>query len=94
MKINTNFDFQAEAGGRDSDRYSPTLQEYHRFLWSKRLPCGQMFDLKSISANRLFHSSPRGEFYLSSDRAMPSFWKRDNFSIASQLPIEKLKEIR
>ena len=28
--IDIGFDFKAEAGGRDSDRYSPTLQEYHR----------------------------------------------------------------
>ena len=48
--IDINFDFQAEAGvdkngvQRDSDKYSPTLQEYHRILWSKPLPSGKMFD--------------------------------------------------
>jgi len=76
--IDTNFDFQAEASGRDSDRYSPTLQEYHRILWSKPLPDGHMFRLTKISNNRLYHKSDLGEFFLSSDRAIATFskWKR------------------
>jgi hypothetical protein len=55
--IDVNFDFQAEAGGRDSDRWSPTLQEYHRILWSKPLPNGKIFALKTIGQNRLYHKS-------------------------------------
>ena len=71
--IDVNFDFQQEAGldragvQRDSDKYSPTLQEYHRILWSKPLPSGKMFELTKISNNRLYHKSELGEFYLSSD---------------------------
>lgn len=91
--IDVNFDFQAEVGGRDSDKYSPTLQEYHRILWSKPLPNGKMFDLTKISDNRLYHNSELGEFYLSSDRAITSFWKRKSFQhITALLPIEELKE--
>ena len=72
--IDVGFDFQGEAGldragvQRDSDKYSPTLQEYHRILWSKPLPNGKMFELTKISSNRLFHKSELGDFYLSSDR--------------------------
>ena len=33
-------------GAIDPDSYSPTLQEYHRLLWSKELPNGEMMDLK------------------------------------------------
>ena len=82
--IDTNFDFQAEVNGRDSDRYSPTLQEYHRILWSKPLPSGQMFTLTKINNNRLYHKSELGEFILSSDRAVPTFssWKRLEHIIA------------
>ena len=91
--IDVNFDFQAEVGGRDSDKYSPTLQEYHRILWSKPLPNGKMFDLTKISDNRLYHNSELGEFYLSSDRAITSFWKRKSFQhITALLPIEELEE--
>jgi len=77
MNIDIDFDFQSEAGGRDSDRYSPTLQEYHRLLWSKKLPNGEVFKLSKIKANRLYHMSELGEFTLSSDRAVATFstWK-------------------
>jgi hypothetical protein len=91
MNIDVNFDFQAEANGRDSDRYSPTLQEYHRLLWCKLLPNGKMFDLTKINANRLYHKSKLGEFTLSSDRAIATFstWKR-LAHIISSVPKEKL----
>lgn len=87
MLIDTSFDFQEEVGGKDSDRYSPTLQEYHRILWSKPLPSGKKFKLDKISQNRLYHKSDLGEFYLSSDRTVTSFWKRKSFQhITMKLP--------
>lgn len=90
--IDVNFDFQKEANYRDSDRYSPTLQEYHQILWSKPLPSGQLFTLEKINNNRLYHKSNVGEFYLSSDRAITSFWKRKSFEhITSKLPLDELK---
>jgi len=86
-----NFDFQDEAGGRDSDRYSPTLQEYHRILWSKRLPNGNIFHLTKISQNRLYHKSELGEFFLSSDRAVATFFKWKSMEhIISLVPREEL----
>ena len=90
--ININFDFQDEAGGRDSDKFSPTLQEYHRRLWSKALPNGVMFNLSKVSVNRLYHNSELGEFTLSSDRAVATFakWKSKEQLIA-QIPAEELK---
>jgi len=88
--IDINFDFQAEAEYRDSDKHSPTLQEYHRILWSKPLPNGKHFELKKISQNRLYHKSELGEFFLSSDRAIASFSKYKRFSnILSQVPEAK-----
>lgn len=93
MFIDVGFDFQEEVGGKDSDRYSPTLQEYHRILWSKPLPNGKIFKLDKISQNRLHHKSDLGEFYLSSDRAITSFWKRKSFEhIISKLPLDQLKQ--
>lgn len=93
MKIDINFDFQAEAGGRDSDKYSPTLQEYHRILWSKPLPNGKIFELIKISQNRLHHNSELGDFTLSSDRAVAHFanWKRTEHLIA-QIPAEEIED--
>jgi len=76
--IDTTFNFQSETPGRDPDKYSPTLQEYHRILWSKILPNGKMFNLTKVSNCRLFHKSDLGEFTLSSDRAIPDYssWRR------------------
>jgi hypothetical protein len=64
------YDFQAEAGKRDPDSYSATLQRYHQLLWSKELPSGQMFGLAPVrvgSARALRHESDLGVFMLSSD---------------------------
>ena len=93
MRIDTSFDFQAEAGGRDADRYSPTLQAYHQMLWSKPLPCGITFELHTVNNHRLYHHSSLGEFYLSSDRAVANFasWKKLT-PIIEQLSAEYLHD--
>jgi hypothetical protein len=93
--IDINFDFQTEADGRDFDKYSPTLQEYHRILWSKPLPNGEMFTLTKVSNNRLYHKSDIGEFFLSSDRAIPTFstWKRLQH-IITLIPDEQVTAFR
>ena len=36
-------------GGSDPDNASPTLQRYHQILWSKKLPNGEIMDLKTGS---------------------------------------------
>jgi len=81
--IDVSFDFQTETldrngKERDSDKYSPTLQEYHRILWSKSLPSGELFELTKISDNRLYHKSHLGEFFLSSDWGVATLngWQR------------------
>lgn len=68
--IDPAFDFGAEAGGRDPDSYSATLQRFHQLLWSKPLPSGEMFDLTPVrvgAARALRHESKLGVFLLSSD---------------------------
>ena len=37
MIIDTNFDFHTDSKGGDPDIYSPTLKEYHKILWNKKL---------------------------------------------------------
>ena len=78
MGIDTSFDFRADAAGRDPDKFSPTLRQYHRLLWSKPLPNGRPFDLNdTVLGAYLHHRSELGEFFLSSDSVIPSFtrWK-------------------
>lgn len=45
IPFDTKTDFQADARRRDPDIHSPLLQEFHRRLWTKKLPNGQMFTL-------------------------------------------------
>jgi hypothetical protein len=43
-------------------------------LWSKRLPSGELFDLSDATRGvYLHHRSGLGEFFLSSDSAIPTF---------------------
>ena len=79
MLINTAFDFRSDSFGKDPDVYSPTLRRYHQLLWSKLLPSGVMFELKTNKIGAyLHHNSSVGEFSLTSDSVIPSFtrWKR------------------
>jgi hypothetical protein len=81
--IDVDFIFQIELNkGKprekwlDADRYSKELQSTHQTLWSKPLNSGQIFTLEKKAANRLIHKSDLGEFILSSDRAVPSFFNK------------------
>ena len=79
MILNTSFDFRTDARGKDPDKYSPTLRQYHQLLWSKSLPSGRPFDLVDTTPSvYLHHRSELGEFCLSSDSVIPSFtrWKK------------------
>ena len=45
--IDITFDFRSDSSGKDPDSYSPTLNAYHKTLWSKQLPNGEIMELKS-----------------------------------------------
>ncbi|NVN95280.1 MAG: hypothetical protein HXX18_08365 [Bacteroidetes bacterium] len=97
-KIDINFDFREESKDRDPDRWSPTLQEYQRIVWSKPLPNGKVFTLNKISQNRLCHKSELGEFYLSSDMAFYGFIRkchRTDFIVSqiSETDIKKFEQL-
>jgi hypothetical protein len=76
-RFDPTFDFRTETSGDDPDEHSPTLREYHRLLWSKPLPSGDIFELDIIKTHRFFlhHLSSRGEFRLTSDSTMQT-WSR------------------
>src|SRR5690242_3283768 len=72
--IDVNFDFRSDTPpGLDPDAYSPTLRAYHQLLWSKPLPSGVPFELDIATPPYLHHLSALGEFWLTSDAAIPSW---------------------
>jgi hypothetical protein len=77
IQIDTTFDFRSDAAGKDPDNFSPTPRRYHKLLWSKPLPSGDMFVLEIITTYRLVlhHVSSRGEFFLTSDSTVQT-WTR------------------
>jgi hypothetical protein len=73
--LDVDFDFRDDTPpGKDPDKRSPKLREYHRALWSKPLPSGHSFELRTDKPGvYLYHSSDLGKFFLSSDSAIPTF---------------------
>lgn len=64
--------------GTDPDVHSPRLRESHRRLWSKALPNGRSFELRTDRRGvYLHHQSALSEFLHSSDCVVPSFRKNE-----------------
>ncbi|MGD1833898.1 MAG: DUF6994 family protein [Sphaerochaetaceae bacterium] len=93
MKIDTTFNFSTDSKGRDPDSASPTLQRYHRLLWSKRLPDGSLFDLHDEEPScYLHHSSELGTFSLGSDAITHSYKNQNRKQwLIKQIPDEAEK---
>lgn len=93
-EIDVTFDFRSDTPtGKDPDAYSPTLRRYHKILWSKPLPGGVFLKLDDTRRNAyLYHQSEIGEFFLSSDSMIPSFWKEKRLShVFDQIPPEEIE---
>ena len=80
MVIDTSLDFSKDTPGypkKDPDFHNLTLRRYHKILWSKPLPNGQVFDLDDTKPKRkaylYYRSELDQEFFLSSDSAVPTF---------------------
>ena len=96
-KIDPSFDFRSDTPpGGDPDALSPTLRRYHRQLWSKPLPSGDMFELvDTMPRAYLHHRSHLGEFRLSSDSVIPTFRKEKTLApVFEQLPGELAEFLR
>ena len=60
-KIDPTFDFRSDTPpNKDPDAFSETLKLYHRVLWSKQLPSGQLLDLTNERAGTYLYF-PKGE---------------------------------
>jgi hypothetical protein len=94
--IDITFDFRADTPeGKDPDTYSKTLRRYHKLLWSKRLPSGELFELDDTQRGiYLHHRSSLGEFWLSSDAVVPTFkWARHIQETISKDELEQFNAI-
>lgn len=91
VAIDVDFDMRSDANGRDPDRYSPTLREYHRVFWSKPLPNGERFELSDAwPQGYLKHESELGSFRLTSDTILRTFVKHSKMQhIIQQIPPEQ-----
>lgn len=88
--IDTSFKVYSDARGGDPDSTSPTLRQYHKILWSKPLPNGNIFELlDNRPGDYLYHSSELGEFILGSDAITHSYknQKRKQW-LTKQIPDE------
>lgn len=92
LRIDVTFDFRSDTPtSKDPDIHSPALHRYHQFLWSRRLPNGSEFNLKSARPRGyLQHRSSIGEFLLSSDSVVPTFRKEKSLtSVFVSIPAEE-----
>ena len=80
--IDITFDFRSDSGGKDPDSYSSTLNAYHKALWSKELPNGEMMSLQSGKAPFVLNWK---EFYFTSDTLVITMANGKNTKIISQV---------
>lgn len=80
----------SDANGGDPDATSPTLRRYHKLLWSKSLPNGDLFILRDDNPGYyLYHSSALGDFSLGSDAITHSYKNQINKKwLTTQIPKE------
>ena len=64
-----DFDVRSDSNGKDPDFASPTLKAYHKALWSKPLPNGQIMELEDGKGYYLKWN----DLYLGSDSIIVSF---------------------
>ena len=95
IQIDINFDVYSDTpSGKDPDSFSSTLRNYHKFLWSKRLPNKEEFYLNLDTPKLLHHKSALGEFFLSSDSIGHTYSRVKKMShIIEQIGDEEINEV-
>jgi len=93
--VDVTFDHRLDSGGRDLDKYSPTLKRHHQLLWVKPLPSGELFDLKPMPKRYLVFRPDNLVFSLSSDQMSNSFRSTERMKhIISRVPEHGLDEFQ
>lgn len=94
MIVDTTFNVYSDARGGDPDSTSPTLRAYHKILWNKSLPNGNIFELTDKkSGTYLYHHSGFGEFILGSDAITHSYRNHKRKTWLTQQIQDEVKEL-
>ena len=95
MEIDILFEMSQDSGGKDPDKYSPTLKNYHKILWNKTLPNGKIFALKDSSkTGYLVYTDDERTIELSSDSVGNSYLQsslRQTRLITNQIDPEEVR---
>ena len=95
LPIDTTFNFYSDSGGKDPDSHSPTLKKYHKLLWSKALPNGEIFTLTDTESNSyLTYISAQEKISLSSDSISNSYRDKKALSSIVQDLSKEVEEFR
>jgi len=81
MIIDTTLNMEEQVQkNRDPDTFCHLLHRYHRFLWRKKLPNGEVFELIESSSPPYYfhHSCKEGNYKISSDAIIHTYsrWKK------------------
>ncbi len=74
--VDVTFDCFLDAGGKDPDAHSPSLRRFHKLLWSKPLPSGELFDLDISGPKPFLVYNNSEESSLTSDSITHSYRTR------------------
>jgi hypothetical protein len=96
MSIDITFNFYSDSNGGDPDLKSPTLRKYHKILWSKPLPNGDILNLDTFPASQyLTFQSNNFTFSLGSDAIVHSYKNQARKQwLIQQMPSEVVDELR
>ena len=95
LSIDTTFNFYSDSGGKDPDSHSPTLKKYHKLLWSKAFPNGEIFTLTDTESNSyLTYISAQEKISLSSDSISNSYRDKKALSSIVQDLSKEVEEFR
>jgi len=96
MSIDITFNFYSNSNGGDPDLKSPTLRKYHKILWNKPLPNGDILNLDTYPANQyLTFQSQNSAFSLGSDAIVHSYKNQARKQwLIQQMPSEVVDELK
>lgn len=93
--IDIDFDFRLDSKCGDPDTDSPKLYELQKFLWSKELPNGKLFDLEILgTSNSRLLIKNNFCMNLSSDRMCPHYDGKYGNKFGGWLPDKEREELK